>query len=303
MIEIHEEVRQALAQGKPVVSLETALVTHGLPYPQNLETAALLEQAVRKEGAVPATIGVIRGILKVGLAPGELEELAGLQGEKIQARSLALVLSKKLSGGTTVSATIRIACLAGIRVMATGGIGGVHRQAEMTFDISEDLTELAQTPILVVSAGAKAILDLPRTVERLETLGILTLGFRTDEFPAFYTRHSGLHIPSVDLVEEIVPVMHATWDELKLETAILIANPPPRSKELPASMVEELITNALAAAEEARVRGKDLTPFLLSYLEKASNGKTAITNIALAESNARLAGKIARAYAASIGKA
>jgi len=299
MIEIHEEVRQALAQGKPVVSLETALVTHGLPYPQNLETAALLEQAVRKEGAIPATIGVMRGILKVGLTSAELEELAGLQGEKIQARSLALVLAKQLSGGTTVSATIRIACLAGIRVMATGGIGGVHRQAEMTFDISEDLTELAKTPILVVSAGAKAILDLPRTVERLETLSILTLGFRTDEFPAFYTRHSGLRIPSVDVVEEIVPVMHATWDELKLETAILIANPPPRAKELPVSMVEELIANALAAAEEARVRGKDLTPFLLSYLEKASKGKTAITNIALAESNARLAGKIAYAYAAS----
>jgi pseudouridine-5'-phosphate glycosidase len=300
MIEIQEEVRQAWADKRPVVALETALVTHGLPYPQNLETAALLEKTVRKEGGVPATIGVMQGILKVGFAPGELKELTSLQGEKIQARSLPLVLAKKLSGGTTVSATIRIAELAGIRVMATGGIGGVHRQAEMTFDISEDLTELSQTPILVVSTGAKAILNLALTVERLETLGVLILGFRTEEFPAFYTRRSGLRIPSVEMVEEIVPVMRATWEDLHLQVAILIANPPPRAKELPASMVEDLIAKALEAAEEACVRGKDLTPFLLAYLEKSSHGKTVDTNIALAESNARLAAKIAKAYHTAI---
>ncbi|MGB9553514.1 MAG: pseudouridine-5'-phosphate glycosidase [bacterium] len=296
MIEIKNEIKAALAKKEPVVALESTIITHGLPYPQNLETAQLMEDAVRKEGAYPAMIAVLEGKLKVGLSRPELEKLISQNPEKVQASNLAFVLSKKLSGGTTVSATIEIAHSVGIPVFATGGIGGVHRNAETTFDISQDLTSLARTPVCIISSGAKAILDLPRTLELLETLGIPIFGYRTSIFPAFYTANSGLKIKSVESPEEVAQTMFLSWKILKINRAILVCNPPPEEKELSFFYVEELIKKALQSAEKLKVTGKDLTPFLLSYLDKSSGGRTVETNIALAEANAHLGAKIAKAY-------
>ena len=295
MLQIHPEICEALAKKYPVVALETTIITHGLPYPKNLATAQLLEQCVREEGAIPATIGVVDGKLKVGFSQQELVSLASTKGEKLQARYLAWAVALGLSGGTTVSATMHIAQLAGIQVFATGGIGGVHREAERTFDISEDLTALANTPVAVVSAGAKAILDLPLTLEKLETLGVPVLGYQTSEFPAFYTRSSGLTIPAVASVEDMAAILHTAWETLHTTTGFLICNPPPRQVELPAAQVEGFIQQALAAARQAKITGKALTPFLLSHLEQASGGTTVATNVALVESNARVAAKIAKA--------
>lgn len=295
-MEFSEEVQVALAKKEPVVALESTILTHGLPYPKNLEAAHFMESAVRKEGAVPAIIALIEGKIKVGISHPELEELLRKDCEKVQVSSLALAVKKRAYGGTTVSATIEIANKVGIKVMATGGIGGVHRGGESTFDISQDLTSLARTPICVVCSGAKAILDLPRTLELLETLGITVLGFRTPTFPAFYTSSSGLKVPLVSTPEDVAEIMHINWEVLKIEKAVLVGNPPPEEKELSEFYVEELIRKALQAAEKLKISGKGLTPFLLSFLEKSSGGKTVETNIALAESNARLGAKIARAF-------
>lgn len=294
-IVIHPAVADAICRHRPVVALETTIITHGLPYPQNLETAWQLEETVVDAGAVPATIGIVAGEIRVGFDKKELESLARQRGEKVQARSLPWASVRKVYGGTTVSATMRIAHLAGIVVFATGGIGGVHRGVEKSFDISEDMAELAKTPVAVVSAGAKAILDLPRTLELLETLGVMTVGYQTKEFPAFYTRHSGLFIPSAS-VEEIAALLHSTWDQWHYQTGVLVCNPPPADKELPHTYVEELIDKAIQAAQEEQIHGKDLTPFMLAFLEKSSQGKTVDTNIALVTANARLAAQIAKAY-------
>lgn len=296
-MEYSEEVQFALERKESVVALESTIFTHGLPYPKNLEAAHLMETAVRKEGAVPAIIAIKEGKIKVGISHPELEELLRKECEKVQVSSLALAVKKRANGGTTVSATIEIANQAGIKVMATGGIGGVHRGGESTLDISQDLTSLARIPVCVVCSGAKAILDLPRTLELLETLGITVLGFRTPTFPAFYTRNSGLKVPLVFTPEDVAEIMHINWDILKNERAVLVGNPPPEENELSEFYVEELIKKALQAAEKLKISGKDLTPFLLSFLEKSSGGKTVETNIALAESNARLGGKIAKAFA------
>ena len=302
MMEIEKEIRAALAKKEPVVALESAIITHGLPYPQNLETAQLMEDAVRKEGAHPAIIAVLEGKVKIGVSRPELETLAGQNPEKVQASNIAFALSKKLSGGTTVSAAIEIAHSAGIAVLATGGIGGVHRGAETSFDISQDLTSMARTPVCVVSSGAKAILDLPRTLQLLETLGIPVCGYRTSVFPAFYTANSGLKIKSVESPEEVAQTMILSWEILKMNRAVLVCNPPPEEKELAPFYVEELIKKALQAAEKLRIEGKDLTPFLLSFLDKSSGGRTVETNIALAEANARLGAKIAKAYTKTISE-
>jgi pseudouridine-5'-phosphate glycosidase len=296
VIDVHPEVAEALKEKRAVVALETTILTHGLPYPSNLETARFAEEAIRREGAIPATIGVLAGTIKVGFSHTELEQLAKTKAEKLQAHMIPWAVAVGASGGTTVSATLCIAHQVGIRVAATGGIGGVHRQAEKTFDISADLVTLSQTPILLVSAGAKAVLDLPRTLEMLETLSVLVLGFQTSEFPGFYTRTSNLKVTATQSAGEVARIMNITWQGLCSNRGILLANPPPEGKELAPLYVEELIQRAVLAAEEKGVKGSKLTPFLLSFLEKASGGKTVETNIALAESNARLAAQVARAY-------
>jgi pseudouridine-5'-phosphate glycosidase len=294
-IAIGVEVRDALARGAPVVALETTLITHGLPRPQSLETGRRLEAAVREEGATPATVGVVGGELCVGLEPAGLERLARGPAEKIQARGLALALARRASGGTTVSATMRAAAHAGVRLLATGGIGGVHRGGELSLDVSEDLEELRRSPVAVVCAGAKAILDLARTLERLETLGVPVIGSRTGELPAFYSASSGLALPRLDGPEEVAELLRAHWEGLGERGGVVIANPPPAASALAASEVEALIEAALIEAARQGVRGKELTPFLLAELDRASGGRTVACNIELALANARLAARVARA--------
>ncbi len=290
-LRVGAEQAAALAAGQPVVALESTVITHGLPFPQNLEAARRLEAAVRAEGALPATVGVVAG---------ELERLARGPAEKVQARMLALAVARRIDGGTTVSATMRLAAHAGIRIFATGGIGGVHREVLESFDISEDLEELRRSPVAVVSAGAKAILDLPRTLERLETLGVPVLGHRCHELPAFYTRRSGLPVPRLEDPAAIAVVLRAHWEALEERGGVLVVNPPPEQYELPAEEVERWVALALAAARERGVRGGALTPFLLGQLERLSGGASVRSNVALLESNARLAARIAIALAANV---
>lgn len=296
MIDILDHVAGALADGAPVVALETTIITHGLPYPANVDAARTLERAIGEEGAVPATIGVIRGRVRVGLPSDDLESLARGSAEKIQARSLPLALQRQATGGTTVSATMEIAHQCGIAVFATGGIGGVHRGVERSGDISEDLHAFARCPVAVVSSGAKAILDLPRTLEALETLGVPVVGYQTDSFPAFYHRGAGHEIPRVDDVAEMAGLMQHTWQTLRARKGVLVCNPPPAEVELPPAQVAAWIDRALADAAGKGLSGKDVTPYLLAYLDSASQGATVRTNVALAESNARLAARIAVAY-------
>ncbi len=296
MIVLGADVGAALAAGGPVVALETTIITHGLPWPANMDAARRFEQAVRDEGATPATIGVVAGRAHVGLGEAPLEALARGGVEKIQASTLPLAVSGGLSGGTTVSATLHLAHRVGIRVFATGGIGGVHRGAHESGDVSEDLAALARTPVAVVSSGAKAILDLPRTLEALESLGIAVVGLGTDEFPAFYTPHSGLHIARVENAASVAAIMRAAWRDLQMDRGLLVCNPPPPDVALPREQMEGWIAGALTEAAAAGVRGKAVTPRLLDALERASGGATVATNIALAESNARVAARIAIAY-------
>jgi pseudouridylate synthase len=298
VIDILDEVAGALADAAPVVALETTIITHGLPYPANVEAARRLELAIRSEGAVPAAIGVLHGRVQVGLSPQDLESLARGPAEKIQARSLPLALHWQASGGTTVSATLEIARRCGIVVFATGGIGGVHRDVERTGDVSEDLHVLARCPVAVVSSGAKAILDLPRTLEALETLGVLVIGYETDRFPAFYHRGSSLEIPRADDVADVASLMGHAWRTLGSDKGVLVCNPPPAPVELPAKQVEHWIDEALADAARHGITGKAVTPHLLAFLDRVSQGATVRTNVALAESNARLAARIAAAYLA-----
>jgi pseudouridine-5'-phosphate glycosidase len=291
------DVLDTLSNRGAVFALETTIITHGLPYPANLDAARRLERAVRDEGAVPATIGVVDGRVRVGLEPHALDRLARGPAEKIQARGLPLAIARGLSGGTTVSATLHVAARCGIRVFGTGGIGGVHRRAELTGDVSEDLFALSRERIAVVSSGAKAILDLPRTLEALESFGVPVIGFRTREFPAFYHARSGLAIPAVESADEIAAVMRAAWDAVEIDRAVLVCNPPPEVVALPADDVARWIREALADADAQEVTGASLTPHLLAALDRTSGGARVRTNVALAESNARLAGAIAVAFA------
>jgi pseudouridine-5'-phosphate glycosidase len=281
----------------PVVALETTIITHGLPCPANIDAACQLEQAIRRERAVPAIIGVLHGRVRVGMSRTDLEMLARGPADKIQARSLPLAISRRASGGTTVSATLEIARQHGIAVFATGGIGGVHRHVERTGDVSEDLYALAQSPVAVVSSGAKAILDLPRTLEALESLGVTVVGYRTNEFPSFYHRRSGLTIPAVDEVEDIAAIMRHSWKTLGAARGLLVCNPPPPGDELAAEQVAGWIEHALADADRQGITGKDVTPYLLAFLDRASGGATVRTNVALATANAALGAQIAVAYA------
>jgi pseudouridine-5'-phosphate glycosidase len=298
-LEIATEVAEALAGNRPVVALESTIIAHGMPHPQNLETAQALEQIIRDGGAIPATIAVIAGIYKVGLSAAELYILAtDPDVAKLSSRDLPMAATKLTHGATTVAATMRLAALAGIRVFATGGIGGVHRGAETSFDISADLTELAETPVAVISAGAKSILDIGLTLEVLETLGVPVIAYGQDEFPAFYSRSSGFKAPMrLDSPAEIAAFMRAKWD-LGARGGISIANPIVASDEIPAETIEATIRAALAQAAAKGIAGKAVTPFLLAEVNTATAGRSLTANIALVKNNVRLATEIAVAYAA-----
>ncbi len=297
-LERSTEVKDALNEGRPVVALESTIIAHGMPYPKNVETALRVEQIVRAAGAVPATCAIIGGRLKCGLHGDDIE-LLGRGGSgipKASRRDLAYLLSRGEHGATTVASTMIIAHLAGVRIFATGGIGGVHRGATATMDISADLPELAQTPVAVVSAGAKSILDLPLTLEYLETHGVPVIGYQTDEFPAFYTRSSGLQVDyRLDTATEIANLLHAQWDA-GLRAGVLVANPVAAEFESDPALIERALETALEAAAEKGIRGKAITPFLLSFIEQATGGISLATNIELVCNNARLGAEIAVAY-------
>jgi pseudouridine-5'-phosphate glycosidase len=287
-------ISAAVAAGRAVVALETTIVTHGMPFPQNIETAFAVEGIVRENGAEPATIAIIDGRIRVGLEPDEIRGLADLHDvRKVSRADLPFALATKAPGATTVAATMICAALAGIAVFATGGIGGVHRGAEHTFDISADLEELAQTPVAVICAGAKALLDLPKTLEVLETRGVPVICYRSDDFPAFWSRSSGLPAPlRLDSAAEIAAMIR-TARALGYTSGTLIANPIDAADEIPAGVIGAQIDAAVAAAHAAGITGKAVTPYLLDALLTLTGGASLTTNIALIRSNARLAAEIA----------
>ncbi len=288
----NEEVADALNSKKPVVALESTVIAHGLPFPQNLETARKLENIIRENGAIPATIAVFDGEFCVGLDENRIEQLANDKNiRKISRRDLPIAVGKKLNCATTVAATSFIAHKAGIKVFTTGGIGGVHRG--FSHDVSADLPELANTPIIVVCSGAKIVLDLPATREWLETNGVCVLGFRCDEMPAFYSQKSGLPVDErVETAAEVVQIAQAR-DELNLPGAILLTVPIPKNFEIEAEELNKILGEALALADEKKVRGKEITPFLLAQMSEKSSGRTLAANIALLENNAKIAARIA----------
>jgi pseudouridylate synthase len=298
-LDISPDVAAALAAGRPVLALESTIIAHGLAYPGNLAVATDMERIARDEGAVPATIAVFKGRLRVGLDRAALEQVARSPDMlKASVRDLPIMIATRRDAATTVASTMRIAALAGIRVFATGGIGGVHRGADMTGDVSADLTELSETPVAVVSAGAKAILDLPRTLEMLETLNVPVIGYRCDMFPAFYSRASRLPIPTrSDSAEEIATILAARW-RLADKGGVLIANPIPAADEIPAERIEAEIATAIADAARQGISGKELTPFVLARIRDLTGGASQRANVALALNNARLGARIACALAA-----
>ena len=297
MLALSDEVVAAVRDGAPIVALESTIISHGMPYPRNVEMAVEVEGIVRDGGAVPATIAILDGVPRIGLSRDELEVLAS-HGDvaKVSLRDLPYVVATRAHGATTVASTMRLAALAGIRVFVTGGLGGVHRGAETSFDVSADLTELGQTDVAVVSAGVKSILDIGLTLESLETLGVPVVGFGTDEFPSFYSRTSGHRAPMrVDSVEQLAATMRAKWD-LGLSGGIAVANPVPADEEMPAEEIGTLIEQALGECAERGIHGKDITPFLLGRIVELSGGRSLETNIALVRSNARLGAALAVAW-------
>ena len=296
-MDISEEIQNSIKENGPVVALESTIISHGMPFPQNLETALEVERIIRKEGAIPATIAVVEGRIKIGLSNLELEQFAqGTKTVKVSSRDLPLAISQKQDGGTTVAATMICARMAGISIFVTGGIGGVHRGSEKTMDISGDLMELARTNVAVVCAGIKSILDIPRTLEYLETQGVPVIGYRTDEFPAFYTTTSGYSVQSrINTAEEIARCMKVKW-ELGLEGGMVIANPVLREDAMDEEVIEEAITKSLKEASEKGIDGKAVTPFLLERISQLTDGESLKTNIALVCNNALLGAKIASAY-------
>lgn len=293
-----DEVRDALAGGHPVVALESTIISHGMPYPENVKTATEVEDIIRSQGAVPATIAVLGGRPRIGLTADDLELLASSPDvAKVSLRDLPYVIARGAHGATTVAATMRLAALAGIRVFVTGGLGGVHRGAQQTFDVSADLTELAQTDVAVVSAGAKSILDIGLTLETLETLGVPVLAYGSDEFPAFFSRDSGFAAPMrSDSPQEVAMVMRAKW-ELGIAGGLVIANPIPEADEIPADRISLIIDQALADMDAKGIKGKEATPYLLGRIVEITGGDSLRANIALVKNNARLGTAIARAYA------
>ena len=293
-LDFSKEVKAALEQDRPVVALESTIIAHGMPYPENLEVAREVENIIREYGVVPATIAVIEGKIKVGLTKKELEFMAtSKEVAKASRRDLPMIMAKRLTASTTVAATMVVAHLAGIEVFVTGGIGGAHRGAEKTFDISADLQELAKTPVAVVCSGAKAILDICLTLEYLETMGVPVLGFGTEEFPAFYCRESGLKVDyTVNNEAEAAEVIRTKWD-LGLKGGIVIANPIPEKFALPKDYMDRIIEESLKEAEKAGIKGKALTPFLLNKINELSEGKSLKANIELVKNNALVGAKIA----------
>lgn len=294
-LEFGKEVEKALKSGMPVVALESTIISHGMPYPQNVETALNVERIVRENGAVPATIAIINGKLKAGLTTDEIEYLGkkGREIVKASRRDIPFIVAKKLDGAATVASTMIIAALAGIKVFATGGIGGVHRGAQETFDISADLQELANTNVAVVCAGAKSILDLGLTLEYLETFGVPVFGYRTDELPAFYTRKSGFKVDyRVESPEELAKAIYVKW-QLGLKGGVVVANPIPEEYEMDYYAINKAIEDALREAEEKCIKGKETTPFLLAKVKEITGGKSLESNIQLVYNNAKLAANLA----------
>jgi pseudouridylate synthase len=296
---VSEEVASALQEREPVVALESTIITHGLPRPENVQAALEFERTVAEAGAVPATIAVVSGEVHIGLEPGELERLAGADAPlKLSARDLPVAMARRATGGTTVAATALLASRSGIRVFATGGIGGVHRNAGSTFDESADLGILGRCRITVVSGGVKSILDIGATLERLETLGVTVLVFGTDRFPAFWLTDSGYTVDfSAASARDIAEVMRAA-DELGLPGGMLVANPLPREAQLDPGLHDRLLAEALEAAESASVRGKEITPFLLDYIHQHTERTSVAVNLEIVRGNCRLGAEIARAWAA-----
>jgi pseudouridine-5'-phosphate glycosidase len=299
-----DEVRAALAEGSPVVALESTIISHGMPYPDNVAMAREVEAIIRSHGVTPATIAVLDGMPRIGLDDAGLELLgAGQQTiRKVSIRDLPYVVARREHGATTVAATMRLAALAGIRVFTTGGLGGVHRGAATTMDVSADLTELSLTNVTVVSAGVKSILDIGLTLEKLETLGVPVLGYRTDDFPAFYTRTSGYAVPlRVDSPEEIAAIMHAKDDLAPPGRpgagGLSVANPIPAEDEIPHEEIDAIIEQALADLDRLGITGKDTTPYLLGRIVEITGGASLTANIALVRNNARLGAEIAKAFA------
>lgn len=301
-LRVAQPVREALERGSAVVALESTVIAHGLPYPANVEVARAMEAAVRAEGAVPATVAVLDGHIAIGLTDAEIERLGTEPGVlKASRRDLSTALARGAMAATTVAGTLACAALAGIRVFATGGIGGVHRGAEHTFDISADLPELARTPIVTVCAGAKAILDLPLTLEYLETHSVPVLGLGTDELPAFYSRESGLPVPHrADSADEVAAVARAQW-ESGLGGGVLVTCPIPEEHAIPPSKIADAIGHALREAEEQRIRGQRVTPFLLARVAELTEGESIAANRALLLNNATWGGRIAVALARADG--
>lgn len=291
---INPEVAEALSAGKPVVALESTIISHGMPYPKNVETALAAEQVVRDNGAIPATIAIIKGKLKVGLTLDEIEYLGKTEGViKTSRRDIPFIIAKKLDGATTVASTMIIADLAGIRVFATGGIGGVHRGAPESFDISADLQELAHTNVAVVCAGAKSILDIGLTLEYLETQGVPVIGYGTDELPAFYTSRSGFAVDyRVDSPEETAEALKAKWD-LGLEGGVVIANPIPAEYEMDPEVINGAIAAAVKESEDKGIKGKESTPFLLAKVKELTGGASLDSNIQLVYNNVKVGAQIA----------
>ena len=297
--ELSPAVRAALAEGRPVVALESTIISHGLPRPANLEAARSFEALLTQAGVTPATIALVDGVPKAGLSGPDLERIALDESViKVSSRDLGLAMAAKRTGGTTVAATSVLAARAGIRVFATGGLGGVHRGYDESFDESSDLTVLSRTPITVVSAGVKSILDIPATLERLETLGVAVVGYRTSRFPAFYLTDSGQDLDwRLDSADEIAAVM-AARDAVGDPSALLVGNPLPADKQLDPDLHNRVLAESLAAASAAGVRGKAVTPFLLDYMQRATSGTSVVVNLDVARGNIALAAQIATAWSA-----
>ena len=295
-LDLSPEVKEALESGKPVVALESTIISHGMPYPKNVQTAVAVENTIRENGAVPATIAIIKGRLKVGLTPDELEYFGkkGMAITKTSRRDIPVIVSKGEDGATTVAATMMIASMAGIQVFATGGIGGVHRGAETTMDISADLDEFTKTPVLVVCAGAKAILDLNLTMEYLETKGIPVFCYQTDELPAFYTRQSGIKAPfRADSPEELAGIWN-TKNELGIQGGFIVANPIPEEFSMDPKRINAAIDEAISEMNKLGIHGKETTPYLLDKVQKLTGGDSLESNIKLVLNNASLAARIAK---------
>ncbi len=293
-LDISQEVKEALKANKAVVALESTIISHGMPYPKNVETALNVERIVRENGAIPATIAILNGRLKVGLSPEEIEYLGKAKHVvKTSRRDIPFILAKGLTGATTVASTMILADMAGIRVFATGGVGGVHRGAETSFDVSADLIELSHTNVAVVCAGAKSILDIGLTLEYLETHGVPVIGYQTEELPAFYTTHSGFKVDyKIDTVEEMALALHTKW-ALNLKGGVMIANPIPDAYSMDPKVIDTAILEALRQQNEAGIKGKESTPFLLAKVKELTGGDSLDSNIQLVYNNAKVGAQIA----------